>query len=432
MTLNVRTYADYFKEIKKCPIDETSYLFSVQQQWYFPCKIRREIHKSVHQTRFKETEMPHTFQDNQHSLCDGLTTTLLPLDLCMEAPIADAGLFFLCIFLPQILYSIEKYVIASLFVQRCSDHLPILGSYLEKIAVDHFDEILDALTTKSCDWERNYDRLEWLGDAVLKLIHTDSLLYSYDLCKWVSCLREDDLSLLRSSLGSNKRLCSLCERIGFEKYILYRPLDRCKWSPTGTKLYVIQNDGTPVLSETNQSRPGTKTCADVIESVIGLIYVKFSFRAAYDVASELGITLKKEINYCSTKPGYKRKPDLEDAASTFLGGFRFKQPAFLEEAVTHPSCIYEQVPCYQLLEWVGDAVLCLFARNWIFHKFPNMRVSELDTIESSIVCNETLAYICATNKFQVHMKHMDPSFPKKFTDFEHSLGQGRGLWATGK
>jgi len=377
--------------------------------------------------------MTHTFQDNHRSLCDGLTTTLLPLDLCMEAPIADAGLFFLCTFLPQILYSIERYVIASLFVQRCRDHLPILGSFLERIGVDHFDEILEALTTKSCDWERSYDRLEWLGDAVLKLIHTDSLLYSYDLCKWVSCLREGDLSLLRSSLGSNKRLCSLCERIGFDKYILFRPLDRCQWSPTGTKLHVIQNDGTHILSEANQSQPGTKTCADVIESVIGLSYVRFGFRAAYDVASELGMTLTKEINYGSVISEYKRKPELEDAASSFLGGFRFKQPSLIEEALTHPSCVYEQVPCYQLLEWVGDAVLCLFTRNWIFHKFPNMRVSELATMESSIVCNETLAYICAMNKLQVYMNHMDTSLPKKFADFEHSLGlQGRGLWATGK
>jgi dsRNA-specific ribonuclease len=372
-------------------------------------------------------------QENNRSLCDGLISTLIPLDMFMEAPIAQADVFFLCIFLPQILYYIERYVTASLFVDHCRDQLPILGSFLDRIAVDHFDDILEVLTAKSCSVDRNYDRLEWLGDGVLKLIHTDSLLYSDQLHKWASCLHEGDLSLLRSSLGSNKILFRMCERTGFNKYILFRPFGRGQWAPTGLESYVIHSDGTLVLSELNQRRPGRKICADVIESIIGLIYIKFDFHAAYDVASELGITLPRGTKTVSKVPNYKRKGDLEDAALRVLGGFRFQSPELLEEALTHPSCLHEQVPSYQQLEWVGDAALCLFARNWIFHKFPNLTVGELVVMEASIVCNETLAYICTLNKLQVYMNHVDSSLPKKIADYEHSVGsKSRGLWATGE
>ena len=37
-----------------------------------------------------------------------------------------------------------------------------------------------------------------LGDAVLKMVQTDSLLYSKDFAKWIDFLHEGDLSTLRS------------------------------------------------------------------------------------------------------------------------------------------------------------------------------------------------------------------------------------------
>lgn len=51
---------------------------------------------------------------------------------------------------------------------------------------------MEALTAKSCGIEAiNYDRLEWLGDAVLKLLQTDALL------KWqyTSYLHEGNIGI---------------------------------------------------------------------------------------------------------------------------------------------------------------------------------------------------------------------------------------------
>jgi dsRNA-specific ribonuclease len=55
-----------------------------------------------------------------------------------------------------------------------------------------------ALTSLSCSEEDSYDKLEWLGDAVLKLVQTQSLMYSRDFSQLVELLHEGDLSTLRS------------------------------------------------------------------------------------------------------------------------------------------------------------------------------------------------------------------------------------------
>ena len=70
---------------------------------------------------------------------------------------------------------------AQLFIEHSLEHLPILGSHVQSVSENSFDDILEASTTKSCVMLRNYDRLEWVGDAVLKLVHTNALLSSRDL-----------------------------------------------------------------------------------------------------------------------------------------------------------------------------------------------------------------------------------------------------------
>ncbi len=254
-------------------------------------------------------------------------------------------------------------------------------------------------------------------------------------------------------MGSNKRLLHASKGAGFDRFILFRQLGRGKcaeetglcyrfcrsqlplfwglgqYAPLGMELREIQEDGSERLAEVEHVKPGKKTSADIIESLLGLIFHKVNFKAAYDVATELGITLHRDPDYDTRIRGYEPKVQLEKVADTFLGGVKFKHPELLEESMTHPSCIHETVSCYQRLEWVGDAVLCLFARDWIYNKFPELQVGELVILESTIVCNETLAYLSITNKLGQHLNHRDPSLPHKISKFELECNE-RGLWAT--
>ena len=194
---DINTYSDYFTKKRNFEVGTSTKLISVQRQWYLP----RKMHKKVQNTRLFESWKQKLetkldlcnadVHDGDSCPCDGLVAALMPFDACMEAPIADASLVLHCIALPQILYTLDRQMTAQLFVEHCSDNLPILGAHLKSISKNSFDVVLEALTAKSCVIEDiNYDKLEWLGDAVLKLIHTDALLHSKDLRKWVSYLHE--------------------------------------------------------------------------------------------------------------------------------------------------------------------------------------------------------------------------------------------------
>ena len=124
-----------------------------------------------------------------------LRVVLLPIDACMEAQVSDVALSALLVLLPQFLYHVDQYLVAKAFVGHCVANLPRLGGVLEKLAPE---VVIMAMSAKVADYGQNYEQLEWLGDAVLKLVQTDCLLQSPELKMWISCLHEGDLSTLRT------------------------------------------------------------------------------------------------------------------------------------------------------------------------------------------------------------------------------------------
>merc|ERR1711957_800581 len=188
----------------------------------------------------------------------------------MEAPLPDAALYLHCVLLPQILYEFDRLEAANSFIVHCSDTFPKLGKYMHQIKID---KIIEVITAKSCGLSVSYDRLEYLGDAVLKLLQTDALINSQDenLKNWICCLHEGDLSLLRSAMGSNDRLKDVTQSAGFSTFILTKALGRGVWVPSGLEPYInqIEDEDCDVLD----FKPSHKVQADVIESLLGLVYL---------------------------------------------------------------------------------------------------------------------------------------------------------------
>lgn len=54
-------------------------------------------------------------------------------------------------------------------------------------------------------------------------------------------------------------------------------------------------------------------------------------------------------------------------------GYKFKYPRLLRSAFTHPSypLAWSKVPCYQRLEFLGDALLDMACVEHLFHRFPD-------------------------------------------------------------
>jgi ribonuclease-3 len=71
-----------------------------------------------------------------------------------------------------------------------------------------------ALTHPSADPDRNYERLEFLGDAALKLA-VSRFLYDH-----LPAATEGEMSVLRDVLVSDRTLAQLGDRYGLERYLL--------------------------------------------------------------------------------------------------------------------------------------------------------------------------------------------------------------------
>ncbi len=77
-------------------------------------------------------------------------------------------------------------------------------------------------------------------------------------------------------------------------------------------------------------------------------------------------------------------------------GFRFRHRRWLEEALTHRSWLNEHrqtgIIANERLEFLGDAVLELWASDRLFKNYPQKAEGELTNIRANLVCRQSLAH----------------------------------------
>lgn len=135
-----------------------------------------------------------------------------------------------------------------------------------------------ALTHPSSDQKRStnlaYERLEYLGDAVLELV------VSRELFSLFPKVDEGELTKLRSGIVSRKHLADLCKELGWCEQLVMSP-------------QLIKSGG----------RESVSTMANTFESVIGAVMMDSNYNAARKVAMRLlEHSLKhanefKDVNY---------------------------------------------------------------------------------------------------------------------------------------
>lgn len=318
-----------------------------------------------------------------------------------------------CVLLPQTLYYINQCFTAHAFLNHCHEHLPILARYLSSIPLH---EILEVLTARSTSLTPTYDRLEYLGDAVLKLIHTDALmnLNKKELSKWNNCLRKGDLSASRSLMGCNSRLHEVAKYIGIDKFILTVPLKIKTWVPLGfERVEMDQSSPSPPLKidSCDVILPSEKVCADVIEALIGIVYLKFGYDASIEVTEELYLCPKipfpSKDRLIQAPLSSNTKVQQKRPIHSFLGITNFKKHLLLEEALAHVS-VHSKVPCNQKLKWTGDAVIGLASREFAYN-YPNLKEADMMIIEHTLNCYETLSVLAYSKNIDNFIQHLHPS-----------------------
>jgi ribonuclease-3 len=89
-------------------------------------------------------------------------------------------------------------------------------------------------------------------------------------------------------------------------------------------------------------------------------------------------------------------------------GVRFKDLSLLEQALTHRSYLNENpetdVPDYERLEFLGDAVLDFITAEMLFGRFPEMDEGELTRLRSALVRTESLAELAQAIDLGPHIR----------------------------
>jgi dsRNA-specific ribonuclease len=216
----------------------------------------------------------------------------------------------------------------------------------------------------------------------------------------------------------------VCGRFGFESFVMSAPLSRRKWMPSPLRQCSIN-------SGQEDSAIRMKTMADVVEALLGLIYIEFGYDASVEVCRELGLALDFDdlVNECW--PADSNNRDLQEIVKGFSGYERFRRPQVLEEAFTHPSAIRTTVSSYQRLEWIGDAVVCLCVREWLFrHCAEEHHLKDMVIMEDALVSNETLALLSMKHGLPHFLNHRDQTLPGRIQSYFMRVQSGNGLWNT--
>jgi hypothetical protein len=208
--------------------------------------------------------------------CPGLNPYKVSPSLCVENPyVSDPGLMLEMLLLPQILYHVERQLAAQSFLEHCRLHFPIMSGSLDCLGWREVLRLLSSISSRNPD---NYERLEWLGDGVLKLLVTKLSNEKNDIATWIRNFHEGNLSDLRAVLASNRWLATCCRNAHFDQFLQTTHLSRTGWAPSA-----LDKSNCTVAS------PSLKVCADFIEAVLGAVFYHFGFERASRVAIEMHI-----------------------------------------------------------------------------------------------------------------------------------------------
>ncbi|XP_043722965.1 endoribonuclease Dicer homolog 3a isoform X2 [Telopea speciosissima] len=339
--------------------------------------------------------------------------------------------------LPSLMHRLESLMLACQLREEIACHpndSPISSSL-----------ILEALTTLRCCEKFSLERLELLGDSVLKYAVSCHLFLRYPK------KHEGQLSARRSWAVCNSTLHKLGTNRKIQGYIRDSAFDPRRWvapgqltsHPVCCKCLVDTNEvplGRKFITEDTSVVVGkicdkghrwmcSKTIADCVEALIGAYYVGGGLSAALLIMKWFGIDVEFEprlieeaINSASVWSYTPNVNELEMLESKL--GYRFSVKGLLLEAITHASLQELGVGyCYQRLEYLGDSVLDLLITWYLYQNHTEIDPGELTDLRSASVNNENFARVAVKHNLQQHLQHGSGVLLGQITEYVKSVSQ---------
>ncbi|PFH58992.1 hypothetical protein XA68_12944 [Ophiocordyceps unilateralis] len=264
---------------------------------------------------------------------------------------------------------------------------------LQSVAITDLSLIREARSARCACGPVNYERLEFLGDSILK--YCTSVQAAADKPTWP----EGYLSEYRDSLVSNSRLCRATLESGLAKFILTRQFASKKWRP----LYLDHFAGRSREQTEDARMMSTKTLADVVESLIGASYVDGGLPRAMSCIS----TFLTECEWHQVDRNRERLFELARGQDSLppvleplerLVGYSFRKKALLIEAMTHGSYALDSGRrSYERLEFLGDAVLDNIIVTTLFSADPPLPHHQMHLLKTAMVNGDFLAFVVMEN-----------------------------------
>ncbi|XP_051119547.1 endoribonuclease Dicer homolog 3 isoform X2 [Andrographis paniculata] len=342
--------------------------------------------------------------------------------------------------LPSLMHRLESLMLASQLREEISRH------------AGHFNVssslILEALTTQRCCENFSMERLELLGDSVLKYAVTCHLFLKNPKS------HEGHLSSQRSRIVCNASLHKFGTGRKLQEYIRDCPFDPRRWTAPGqlsiwptpcnheldTKEVPLDErffseDTTLTIGKTcdkGHRWMGSKTISDCVEALLGAYFVGGGLVAAIGFMKWLGIEgeFDPSLIHDSIKAAslYSYAPKAEEIATLEAKlGYDFTTKGLLLEAITHESISGLHVGhSYERLEFLGDAVLDILITRYLYDNHGNLDPGELTDLRSASVNNDNFAIVAVRHKFHPHLLFSSSSLQVEISAFIELVSQLSG------
>ncbi|KAK0494093.1 hypothetical protein EDD18DRAFT_1356040 [Armillaria luteobubalina] len=311
----------------------------------------------------------------------------------------------------SLLPSVLRALAMSITVQSMQDRLFTPSSCLYAIP----SQLLTVAITAPSSQERyNYQRLETLGDTVLKYMVSIQLLSENPL--W----HEGYLSRRKDHAVANVRLANENISRDMFKWIIRDQLISRKWRPA------YMNSTAPISEKTVATVPkkneakakkvkrtvgelSTKVLADVVESTIGAAYLHGGLELGYECAK----FFRLELNWQPTadrlssllqrvkqiEPEVRQRiefPEKIISQVESMLGYEFRHKLILLEALTHPSHQQDYgTVSYERMEFLGDAVMDMVVSDYLYRaEGKEYSPGHMHLRKSAVVNGHILAYLC--------------------------------------
>ncbi|EXJ81721.1 hypothetical protein A1O1_07786 [Capronia coronata CBS 617.96] len=275
-------------------------------------------------------------------------------------------------------------------LEGCLRTMAACNGPLAGLGFTDIDMVSEALTLPRVA-TRNYQRLEFIGDDLLKFYASIQVFVDNPNHP------ESLLTLARERIVSNARLQQATRTLGLDQFLTQHRFSGAEWTAGVTKEEIPEGSSV-------KTHLSSKVLADVIEALIGA--------ASLDGAKSLKSTsfleekviralqlFIDEIPWRRLSENIARVPIMDNSDMNIepfkpvesLIGYTFDHRALLAEALTQ-SWLGGQVSSYDRLEFLGDAVLDHIVKTKLFHSPLHLDPEQMTLRRHALVSHATLAF----------------------------------------